>query len=164
MKVTSLKDVETYLYSSVLVPLKQLRGVDFAYQSPLAGDAGDIWTVGTDQEQVRRVRHNYERDWIQERAPWVIRLFTDNGEKQYIVGQYDPKTHAVILYETPFKLLRAMPLLGKFHQMFSTHPPFTDVSIRKRRKPARVKSQSRAAAPDNDWPEDEEEGYDEADI
>lgn len=161
MKVTSLKDVETYLYTSVVLPLKNRDGLSLTCPSPIFGKNGNPWNMEVIQPQVPRGRHNYERDFNQVIEPFLVYLHGATDKPQ-ILAQYNPKTKAVEIYEHPFKLLNAMPLLGKLHQMFNSHAPFGRVSIRKRRPVQRVQNRP-SNAPHIDWEEDEE-GYDDEDI
>lgn len=132
MKVTSFKDVETYLYTSVILPLKRLDVPELEFGSPIQGDDGQAWTLYIGSEDpVRRYRRNYQNEEARQTSSYKIMLHagkSDGGSHiRYQVASYDVKRHTVEMYEQPFKTLNAMPLFGRLHSLFSSNAPFTKI-------------------------------------
>lgn len=126
MKVTSLKDVETYLYTSVVLPLKNIQAPELNFPSPITGKDGNSWSLQLQREPLeRRYRRNYQRDRAQNNRRWQVILSTPS--KMYLVAEYSHKTHWVRLYEEPFRKLNSMPLLGQLYKVFHENTPFTKV-------------------------------------
>lgn len=127
MKVTSLKDVETYLYSSVIIPLKQLNVRQLDFPSPISSNDGrKLWTFRIAPEPPRRrYRRNYQNTLAQRRANLQILLST--GNREYVVATYNSKTHWIKVYERPFKTLGATPILGKLYEILNKNTPFTKI-------------------------------------
>lgn len=123
MKVTSFRDVEIYIYSSVIMYLKGLNAPDLAFPSPIKGENGLDWQFGVSPEPIHReFRRNYQREQAQERANLQVTLFT--GNQDYVVATYNPKQKWVKIYERPFRVLKAVPLMGKLYEAFYTNAPF----------------------------------------
>lgn len=127
MKVTSFKDVETYLYSSVIIPLKRLNVRPLDFPSPITSSNGKkVWQLRVESELPRRnYRRNYQNTQARRRANQQVILWT--GQHEYVVAMYNPHNHWVKVYERPFKILKATPLMGKMYEVFSKNTPFTKV-------------------------------------
>lgn len=126
MKVTSLRDVETYIYSSVIVPLKEMNVPPLDFATPIRGEADREWLLSVRQQPLNRdYRRNYQRTQAQRSRDWQVILFT--GQREYVVATYNRKQHWVKIYERPFKILKAMPLMGKLYEGFYQNTPFTKV-------------------------------------
>lgn len=123
MKVTALRDVETYIYSSVIMPLKGLAVPDLHFPSPIRGENGEEWQFQVRQERLHRdYRRNYQRTQAQRLANWEVVLFA-NG-KEYVVAHFNPRVKWVKMYERPFRVLKAMPIMGKLYEGFYQNTPF----------------------------------------
>ncbi len=118
MKVTSFKDVETYLYTSIILPLKNLQAPELEFGSPIRGDYGEPWILMLERTPAgRRYRRNIE-----------IQLNTGDN-KNHILATYNIRNHNLYLYEQPFRVLNALPLLGKMHDMFNRTTPFNKIIL-----------------------------------
>ena len=127
MKVTSLSELDDYLYSSVIAPLKGLN-TNLSIQSPIAHE-GRAWWLELTRTAVGNFRRNFQRDRAMEQRDYLILLITPNA--RYIVGKFFIKGRSVELYKKPFKDLNASIVLGRLHHMFDTHKPFTKITIKK---------------------------------
>jgi hypothetical protein len=127
MKVTSLKEVENYLYASLLAPLKGLV-VNMEIPSPLKGNDGRNWHIEYGRTRIQNYRRNYQRDRAMEKRDYLMILIA--GNQRHIIGKYFPKGRFVELYKEPFRELHAGILMGKIHHMFNTHAPFTKITIK----------------------------------
>lgn len=126
MKVTSFKDVETYIYSSVIMPLKALNVPSLDIPSPIRGNRDREWSFQVRQAPLtREFRRNYQRTQAQRRSNMQVVLFT--GSAEYVVASYNRKQHWVKIYERPFRVLKAMPLLGKLYEGFYQNTPFSKI-------------------------------------
>lgn len=127
MKVTSFKDVETYLYSSVIAPLKKLNTNLSGVESPLRSTNGEkVWTLQVVPEPpIRSYRRQYQRMQARRKANLQVVLYT--GTREYVVAMYNPKHHWVKVYERPFRVLKATPLMGKLYEAFQNNTPFSKV-------------------------------------
>lgn len=125
MKVTSIKELEKYIYSSVIVPIKGLRSYPY-YASPITGDRGEAWelTVDSDMEQ-SNYRRNYQRTQASRNANKKIVLMV-NGVV-YVVATYHIKRKWVKLYKRPFKRLNANLLMNKLYSAFYDNAPFVKI-------------------------------------
>lgn len=155
MKVTSFKDVETYIYSSVILPLKQLNVPDLPFPTPMRGDDGQEWSLMVrPQPLFGNFRRNYQRTQAQRRADMQVILFT--GSKEYVVAQYNRKNKWVKVYQRAFMRLAAMPIYGKLFEAFQKNTPFAKVipevdppEEHRRRRPQFINdSPARAPLPD----------------
>ncbi len=125
MKVTSLKDLERYLYLSVIVPLKSL-GVETETQSPLKNSNGNSWYLWLQLTPVvMRGRRNYQRRQAEHNRDWQV--WMNNGTSEYLVADYSIRTHWVKIYEKPFQDTGSMLIYGKLHKLFSENKPFSKV-------------------------------------
>lgn len=126
MKVTSFRDVETYIYSSLISRLKGLNIPEINFPSPIRGESGQTWELGIQSEPLQReFRRNYQRTQAQRKANTLIVLYAEG--KEYIVGCYYPRQKWVKLYKKPFKQLNATPLMGRLFEAFYTETPFGKV-------------------------------------
>lgn len=123
MKVTSFRDVETYIYSSVIIPLKQLNIPDLQFPSPIRGENGEDWQFSVRSQPINRdYRRNYQRTQAMRRANQQVMLFAEGRE--YVVAMYHPRQKWVKIYKRPFHSLKAVPLMGKLYEAFYTNSPF----------------------------------------
>lgn len=154
MRVTSFKDVETYLYSSVVVPLKKLSTNLSEVKSPITSNDGKReWTIQVLPEPpARRYRRQYQRMQASRNANLQVILFT--GKREYVVATYNPRHHWVKVYERPFRVLHATPLMGKLYEAFQNNTPFGKV-ISELDPPVQ---RGDVAGPEPEVEDDEEEG------
>ena len=128
IQVTSLKDVETYLYTSVVLPLKGLRVDSLHFPSPISDKRGYNWSFELQRMPVlHQFAHQYEREQAERERNWGI--FLNTGRRSYEVGEYHPKKHWVKLYKDPFDEVGAKLIFSKLVEVLSTNTPFTDVKI-----------------------------------
>lgn len=154
MKVTRLKDVETYLYTSIVLPLKGLNTVEIDYPSPISGKDGEPWVFHLRRAplQAQRLPRQYQRERAQRNRDWEIYL--NIGQRRIHVGDYDIRSHVVRLYESPFKEMKAMILFGKLHQVFMENTPFSKVITETfPPRPRGRRFVNPFGAPENDAPE-----------
>lgn len=142
MKVTSLRDMENYIYSSVILPLKNLNVPDLDLPSPIKGENGNFWSLQVQREPLlREYRRNYQRTQAIRNSNFQVVLY--NGTSEYVLATYHPKQHWVKLYQKPFRKLNAMMLLSKIHQALYQNEPFTKIMMETeapRRRQARRRS------------------------
>lgn len=127
MKVTSLKEVENYLYASLLAPLKGLA-INMEMPSPIRGNDGKSWYIECGRTSIQNYRRNYQRDRALGKRDYLMILIA--GKERHIIGKYFPKGRFIELYKEPFRELHAGILMGKIHHMFNTHTPFTKITIK----------------------------------
>lgn len=128
MKVSSLKQLENYLYSYMIAPLKELV-VDFRVDSPLKSPKGHPWHIVIKRTPVGGWRRNYQRDRMLVERDYQIMIETHTGT--FLLGTYFLKGRRVELYKEPFMLLRASILMASIQNMLDTHTPFTKVVIKR---------------------------------
>lgn len=132
MKPASFKEIETYLYTSIVLPLKGLAVQELRYPSPLIGEDNQAWELETILTPVRlRYRRNYQRTQAERRRNyWIVLKIGDRPNRRRIVlGEYHIKYHTVKLYQQAFSEVGAIPLMGKMLDIFQTNSPFTKVTI-----------------------------------
>ena len=128
MKVTSLRDVEAYIYSSVVLPLKKLNVEYLEIQSPIRDETGQVWQLSLNQTPITgNFRRRYQRTQAERKRNWNICLTT--GRETFVVGEYNIKNHWVKLYEAPFRKVNAIMLLGKLHDVLNRNTPFTKIIV-----------------------------------
>lgn len=115
-------------------------------------------------EPVRRhYRRNYQNTLARRSANQQVVLWT--GKTEYVVATYNPRTHWVKVYERPFKILKATPLMGKLYEVFNKNTPFTKVISALDPPVQGVFRDRRGRATDAEAPmEDDMEGYEEEDY
>lgn len=129
MKVRSLKDVETYIYTTLILPLKNLNLPELQYDSPIRDGVDSLWqfrlertpTMGSD------FRRNFQRDRAENNREWWFVLY--RGGEKTVVGEYNRRSHWVKLWDEPFKESGAMLVFGKLLEAVETNTPFTKVIV-----------------------------------
>lgn len=162
MRVTSFKDVEIYIYSSVVLPLKRLNVSELPFASPIQSNEGRTWKLSIRRETLDRLfRRNYQRTQANRGRDWIVYL--DTGEKSLPVARYKLKSHKVIVYEEPFRALDAMPLMGTMCSVFNKNTPFTKIILEDAMLPPRPRRRNYDEFVDAheapDYPDDDEEEY-----
>lgn len=129
MKVTTFKDLGVYLYTSIALPLRQLNVPVLEFGSPMRGDKDEEWTILLDKAPVRHYRRSGQRHRAHQNSDWLIKLHvSDDGDgRTYTLARYNVKNHNVTMYSHPFKVLNAIPLYGKMHDMFKRCEPFNEI-------------------------------------
>lgn len=129
MKPASFKEIETYIYTSIVLPLKGLAVQELRYPSPLMGEDGLVWELRTILTPVRiHYRRNYQRTQAERRRNyWIILKIADG--RRFVLGEYHIKYHTVKLYQQAFSELNAIPLMGKMLDVFQTNSPFTKITV-----------------------------------
>lgn len=130
MKVTSLKDVDSYIYSSVVLPLKELDVDGLAISSPMTTRRGQPIKLQVTREETghRRYDHNYQRDEARNSALHLI--WYKFGYNQGVLADYDSRKHNVRVYAPAFRDVDdGKFLMNKLLQAFGNYTPFTNVSI-----------------------------------
>ncbi len=167
-KLTDSKQLKLYLYSQVVVPLKDVI-VDFtSINSPIKDKSGAMWFVEVSQEPMtERVRFNYQRDRQAQRPNSVILLRKDGSYERVLLAYYSKRGREVTLFEQGFKKADMPYLLNKFHEVFSENEPFSKVNIdHKRNGYAKLTmriEQSNGAEYDRGYSYSEEEDEDDGD-
>lgn len=168
MKLTTLKDLETYLYSAVVLPLRGIRGISLEYDSPIKGSNGELWSLTLDREAVRGHRRQGPRRRAERSSAYLVRLNTNTDS--YVVAKYNIRNHNIVLYEQPFKVLKAMILFGKMHDVFVRYEPFNKIAIKHVYREPIIRRGGQQESVSGGWlseypafPEDSE-GYTEEDI
>lgn len=130
MKIKSFKDVETYIYTSIVLPLKGLNLPELNYSSPITDELGERWTFSLERTPVTgEFRRNYQRNLAQQNRNWWLILRSGNGEPKRVIGEYNVRSHFVKLWQEPFKQAGAMPVFGKLQEALDTNTPFTKVIV-----------------------------------
>lgn len=134
MKVTSLKEVENFLYSSVIVPLKNLD-VDLGIPNPIRSDQGQEWYFETSRTPVlRRARRNYQRRRQESNRDWQVLMDARDGHGFRLIAEYSIANHWVRMYEQPFRDTNSMMIFGKLYNLFVDNQPFSKVIVSKEPK------------------------------
>lgn len=126
MKVTSFKELENYLYSSVVAPLKDLR-IDLDIDSPIRSNDRKV-RLYIEREGIGHHSMNYQRSRARARAKMLVRI--DNGLHVATAGNYDKQNHAVELFKDVFKAYNCSLVLGRLHSMLDSTTPFTKVTVK----------------------------------
>lgn len=129
MKVTSLKDVENYIYSVVILPLKDLGVEELSHQSPIMGKDGNAWQLGLARESIQgEFQHNYERDSAREGARWLVNLRAEG--KRIVLADYQPRRHTVTMYQREVGTIKGANILfNKLEEAFRRYTPFDKVKV-----------------------------------
>jgi hypothetical protein len=143
MKVTSLKDVESYIYSTVILPLKGLQIDGLNQSSPIRGDRGRDWKLGLIREDVQgEFAHNYERDDAREQAWWLVTL--SDGARTSIIADYDPRRHNVTIFKGSTGSWKGINiLLNKLDEAFRRNTPFDKVKVVDDKRSVAVSAETR---------------------
>lgn len=126
MKVTSLKDMESYIYSSVILPLKDLD-VQLHNSSPITANNGNILEFSVGRERLDGdFDHNYQRDAARDQLRWLVTL--RDGYSSFIVADYETKRHVVRIYKEAFdQFEKGGMLYNKLIEAFGKYTPFGDI-------------------------------------
>lgn len=127
MKVTSLKDLEAYIYSGVILPLKELV-IDMPGQSsPMSDPGGGSYMLSVSRNVPNReFQHNYQRREAEANATWLVILNGPEGGE--ILAEYQKQGHTVRIYRGAFNL-NSKILQNKLEEAFRNHTPFTGVTL-----------------------------------
>lgn len=134
MKKISTKDVEVYLYSSVILPLKALDVERFSYPSPFVDKAGFEATIsiGTPIIDRSEYTYRYERELAHNGRPKVV--ICHYRGKAYVLAEYSPKRKVIEVFEHTFekKLPYGRLMFRKLVEAFEQAHPFSRVKITRR--------------------------------
>lgn len=128
MKITSFRDLESYIYSSVILPFKDLRVDNIHYESPLQ-DGSSPWIFAIRSEEVSgEFHHNFQRDRAREQAKSLVMLKV--GGANLVVADYDHSLRKVTIYRGAFDGLdKGNYLLKRLEEAFRSNTPFEKVVI-----------------------------------
>lgn len=130
MKINSFKDLETYVYSCIILPLKGLNLPDLHYSSPVRDKDGNIWKFSLEQTPIRgEFRRNYQRNRARSQRNWWVILTKGDNTRKEVIGEYNKDNHWIKLWDSTFKESDAMPVFGKLFEAFDTNTPFTKVIV-----------------------------------
>lgn len=132
MRPASFKEIETYLYTSIVLPLKGLSVQELRYPSPLVGNDGERWELQAVLTPTRlNYRRNYQRTQAERRRNWwiIVKIGEREHRRTLVLGEYHNKYHTVKLYQQAFSELDAIPLMGKMLDVLQTNSPFTKVTV-----------------------------------
>lgn len=129
MKITGLKDMESYIYSKVILPLKELDVQGLAVETPMHDDKGTNYELLIVREETGHVRfaHNFQRNEAQANAKHLIILRYMHGSR--VLADYDSRTHNVTVYEGAFEPSKGRLLMNKLVEAFNQYTPFTKVKV-----------------------------------
>lgn len=125
----SLKDLEHYIYSSVVLPLSDLDLPSLGVSSPLVNKRGEALEFFITTERVTGDFHyNYQRDkarLMANRLVMVGRLY-QGGE--HVVAEYDERKRSVIVYPEAIQMAGLPRIVtNKLINSLMTHEPFCSV-------------------------------------
>lgn len=132
MKPIPLKDVDAYIYTSIIMPLKNLNMQEIEFGSPMETKDGYPMTFYLDDSPMtREYRRQYQRTQAQRRADKLIKLHIDGGESpgMHILCSYNNKTHRITLYQDTFRRLGLNMLFNRMQLAFSANTPFTKIIL-----------------------------------
>lgn len=128
MKITSLRDVENYIFYGVVVPLKKLEMDTISIDSPLIDSSGRQWTFKVVQERLSgRYTRNYQRDRARLKLKDLVLI--SNGYEEYVIADYDPRRHNVNIYHEILRDTFGNMVLNKIWQLFESNTPFTKIKL-----------------------------------
>jgi len=91
MKVTSLKEVESYIYCSVIQTL--IGGSSIRMESPIKNHRGGICDLYVEKERVTSsFDHNYLRDIAVDDAPYIV-VITDGRDTSTVAKVFNSTVH-----------------------------------------------------------------------
>lgn len=130
MKVTSLRDVEKYIYSSVILPLQNL-GVSLRMDTPISLNGSPVTFEVALERTSGRAAHNYMRDIARENLKSLVYMMDGNGRSE-IVAEIDVK-HNVRIFKPA--IARVLPTQGRgiilsaLVNSFDGNIPFKEVTV-----------------------------------
>lgn len=129
MKITGLKDMESYIYSKVILPLKELDIKGLEIKSPMHDGDEKYYELLLSREETGHVRfaHTYLRHETEANALHLIKLRYANSLQ--ILADYDSRTHEVKIYEPAFTPSKGQLLMNKLIEAFNHYTPFTNIRI-----------------------------------
>lgn len=129
MRVTSLKELDNYIYSSVVIPLKGLVIDPLTYNSPIEDNGGRRVSFEIVREEVMGdFHHNFQRNDAREKAKWLVLMRCNH--RGYVVADYEPRRHAVRVYAPSFAMAGLSPIIkNKLTEAFRNNAPFGKVSV-----------------------------------
>lgn len=127
MKDTKLKGVESYLYSSLLMPLKRIktaRGLAPVIKNQKNGRYVSIYPE-TDYGLSRR---NYQRE--RSMIEGHMRIVAEYSSDAWTVGRYKRHNHSVELYSDMFAKAGISYVLPTLWRLFEKSSPFGKVTVK----------------------------------
>lgn len=130
MKVTSLKELESYIYSSVILPLSGLDIDPLNFSTPITNDRGFEITFSIMTERVHGdFQHNFQRDDARNRAKKLV-IVTVNDMEGFIAADFDRHTKDVTVYRPALREAGCRPfIINKFADAFRRHTAFHKVTM-----------------------------------
>lgn len=129
MTVTSLKDVDSFIYSKVVLPLKELDVDSMNMGSPITEGRHSL-DFFVSREEVTHVHydHNYLRDEARNSAKHIIN--GTFGGMTAILADYDPKNHKVTVYSPAFvNIPKGKLIMNRLLSAFNNYAPFRGIEI-----------------------------------
>lgn len=156
MKVTSLKDMESYIYSTVILPLKELDVEGFSVRSPMTHPNGKRIDLFVNREETGHLRHehNFQREEWRNAALHLI--WFKMGYDMRVLADYDHRKHKVRVYKPAFSRLQTNLLMNKLIEAFNMYTPFNGVEVLDRTREGYMETNDPITVPNRD----EEENYD----
>lgn len=128
MKVTSLKDMESYIYSGVILPLKGLEIEPLSLSSPITDNNGAVYFEVFTEDRGEPTQHNYQREEARRNAKWLIAVA--DRVKSMVVADYETHRHEVHIYEPAFSQFNGGAFIkGKLIEAFGKYEPFGKVIL-----------------------------------
>lgn len=129
MKV-NLKDLDAYIYATVIFPLKQLNVNALRVVSPLKTPDGTEIRFWVDREPLTgSYRRNYQRARARHHLKWNIYVGSGRGDER-VAAQYNDKNHSVRIFADAFRHSPNLRIaLGRIEDAFTASYPFTNVKI-----------------------------------
>lgn len=152
MKDLKSNQMENYLYSSVVIPLKGLKVKKLYTSSPLVSPNGRTISFHINHD-VGVFRRNYQRDRARHSGDKKIILFDQYEE--YICGRYTKHNHKVEFYSDVFKQFKLNYTLSKLCSLINGTSPFGKVKI----KPLAPVERVARVYEEEDFDDYDEEGY-----
>lgn len=128
-KATSLKQVDTYLYLSLILKLKELRVDSYSPETPFSREGKKVQVLIELEPSTRTPRHNYERERASRNRNVIIYALW-NGQRVPL-AYFHIKQKWVKIFQAGFNEMKMQIYLGKFYELFYGNEPFGKVSIEK---------------------------------
>ena len=134
LKLKSHKDLDRYIYSEVIVPMKKMHLPTLNISSPVQyRDYPVQLTVHASEVSYANLRHNYERRIARDKAKTLVSMTV--GGYSYTVAEYDSaKSHSVRIFQGDLNRRGHAELgvvISRLEKMFKMHTPFTKVTVLK---------------------------------
>lgn len=126
MEKVSPKELEAYIYSTVIFPLQGLQSEGFMMNTPIKGMELMLCRTAVAEQDTE---FRYQREMARGDVNYLVCSHNGRGN-MYALAEYDPDRKSVVIFEREFKRIpKGGMVLAKMTDLFNSSYPFATVKL-----------------------------------